>query len=86
MRKLSDYVESAAAEYWQETGRSEVDPLWIAEYFQDGGVLDDHPNQDLVAFQGLVQKALTLNLERAEKLKRLNREKAARSTKPAGKA
>ncbi len=86
MRKLSDYVESAAAEYWQETGRSEVDPLWIAEYFQDGGVLDDHPGQDLVAFQALVQKALTQNLERAEKLERLKREKAARPAKPAGKA
>ncbi len=86
MRKLSDYVESAAAEFWQETGRREIDPLWIAEYFQDGGVLDDYPGQDLVAFQALVQKALTLNLERAEKLERLNREKAARSAKPAGKA
>ncbi len=82
MRKLSDYVDAAAAEYWQETGRSEVDPLWIAEYFQDAGVMDDYPGQDLVAFHGLVQKALTLNLERAEKLARLEREKAAHGAKP----
>ncbi len=81
MRKLSDYVESAAAEYWQETGKREIEPLWIAEYFQDAGVLDDHPEQNLVAFQALVQKALTLNLERAEKVERLKRERAKRAAK-----
>ncbi len=84
MRKLSDYVESAALEYWQETGRREVEPLWIATYFQDAGVMDDHPHQDLVAFQALVQKALTLNLERAEKRERLEREKAERQGKGGG--
>ena len=73
MRKLSDYIEMAAAEYWQETGREELSPRWIAEYFQDSGVLDDYPNQDLVAFHTLVQKALTVNIERAEKLARLRR-------------
>ncbi|HEY5993663.1 MAG TPA: hypothetical protein VIU46_03585 [Gallionellaceae bacterium] len=81
MRKLSDYVETAAAEYWQETGKAELDSLWVAEFFQDCGVLDDHPNQDLVGFYALVQKALTLNLERAEKVARLEREKAGRARK-----
>ena len=81
MRKLTDYVEIAAAEYWQETGRSELDSLWIAEFFQDCGVLDDHPAQDLVGFFALVQKALTLKIERAEKLARLEREKFGRSEK-----
>ncbi|HEY6094556.1 MAG TPA: hypothetical protein VIU93_06345 [Gallionellaceae bacterium] len=71
MRKLSDYVEMAAAEYWQETGRNELDSLWAAEFYQDCGVLDDHPEQSLVGFYALVQKALTRNIERAEKLKRL---------------
>ena len=81
MRKLSDYVEMAALEYWQETGKDELAPLWIAEFFQDCGVLDDYPNQDLVDFHALVQKALTLNIERAEKLARLQQDKSSRSTK-----
>jgi len=71
MRKLSDYVEIAAEEYRQETGKDKLDSLWVAEFFQDGGVLDDHPEQDLVGFYALVQKALTRNIERAEKLARL---------------
>lgn len=75
MRKLSDYVEMAAAEYWQETGKEVLSPRWTAEYFQDSGVLDDYPRQDLVAFHELVQKALTQNIERAEKLARLRRGK-----------
>lgn len=77
MRKLTDYVEMAATEYLQETGRHELDPLWIAAFFQDSGVLDDHPRQDLVDFYALVQKALTLNVERAEKLARLQRDKSS---------
>lgn len=81
MRKLSDYVEMAAMEYWQETGKEELAPLWIAEYFQDCGVMDDHPNQDLVEFHALVQKALTVNIERAKKQARLQRNKPTRSTK-----
>ncbi|ADE11847.1 hypothetical protein [Sideroxydans lithotrophicus] len=71
MRKLSDYVEIAAEEYWQETGKDELDSLWIAEFYQDCGVLDDHPEHDLVGFYALVQKALTRNIRRAEKLARL---------------
>ena len=43
--------------------------------------MDDHPHLDVVAFLALVQKALTLNLERAAKLERLEREKAGRSRK-----
>ncbi len=81
MRKLSDYVEMAAMEYWQETGKEELAPLWIAEFFQDCGVMDDHPNQDLVEFHALVQKALTVNIERAKKQARLQRNKTSRSTK-----
>lgn len=75
MRKLSDHVEMAAAEYWQETGKEELSPHWIAEYFQDCGVLDDYPGQDLIAFHALVQKALTINVESAEKLARLRQHK-----------
>lgn len=78
MRKLSDHIEIAAAEYWRETGKAELAPRWIAEYFQDCGVMDDFPGQDLIGFHALVQKALTLHLERAEKLARLQREKSGR--------
>lgn len=67
MPNLSDYVEIAAAEYLQETGKNELDSLWVAEFFQDAGVQDDYPRQDLVAFYALVQKALTLKIEMAEK-------------------
>lgn len=81
MRKLTDYVETAAAEYWQETGKRELNPVWISEFFQDCGVLDDYPMQNLVGFFALVQKALTINVERAEKLARLQREKASRAAK-----
>lgn len=73
MRKLSDYVEMAVDEYLQETGKAELDAVWIAEFFQDGGVQDDYPQQDLVGFHALVQKALTLRLEREEKLARLRK-------------
>lgn len=55
MRKLTDYVEMAATEYLQETGKDELDSLWIAEFFQDCGVQDDYPKQDLVDFFALVQ-------------------------------
>lgn len=81
MRKLSNHVEMAAAEYWQETGKEELAPLWIAEYFQDCGVLDDYPNQDLIDFHALVQKALTVNIARAEKLARLQQDKSNSSSK-----
>lgn len=73
MRKLSDYVEQAATEYLQETGKGELDSFWVAEFFQDCGVQDDYPRQDLVNFYALVQKTLTLKIERAAKLARLMR-------------
>ncbi len=81
MRKLTDYVEIAAAEYLQETGKDELDSLWIAEFFQDCGVLDDYPTQDLVGFFALVQKALTLEVERTEKRARMQQDQSRRSTK-----
>jgi len=81
MRKLTDYVEVAATEYWHETGSEELDSVWIAEFFQDSGVLDDFPKQDLVDFYALVQKALTIKIERAEKLVRLQLDKSARTIK-----
>jgi len=81
MRKLTEYVEMAAAEYLQETGKEVLDSVWIAEFFQDCGVQDDHPDQDLVAFYALVQKALTLRIERARKRERLQQERSGRSAK-----
>lgn len=79
MTKLSDYVEMAAAEYWRETGKRELDSVWLAEFYQDCGVQDDHPQANVVAFYGLVQKELTQQIERAEKLARLEYEKSHRS-------
>ena len=75
MPKLSEYVEMAANEYLQETGRDELDAHWIAEFFQDGGVQDDYPQQDLVAFSAMVQKELTKKSERAGKQARSQLEK-----------
>ena len=79
MRKLTDYVEMAATDYLQETGKDELDSVWIAEFFQDCGVQDDYPRQDLVDFYALVQKALTIKIETAEKLARLQQDKSNRS-------
>jgi hypothetical protein len=81
MRKLSEYVEMAAEEYLLETGRAELDSLWLAEFFQDGGVMDDFPAQNLIGFYALVQKALTLRIEKAEKLARLQQERIDRAAK-----
>lgn len=78
MYKISDHVEMAANEYLQETGKGELDALWLAEYFRDC-VQDDFPGQDVVAFFALVQKLLTLMIERAEKVARLQQEKSGRS-------
>jgi hypothetical protein len=76
--KLSDYVEIAAAEYIRETGRDELDPRWIAEFFQDNGVLEFYPRQDLVAFCALVQKAVAKYADRAGKQARLHAERMTR--------
>ena len=81
MRKLSEYVEMAATEYLQETGKAELNAHWIAEFFQDNGVQDDYPQQDLIAFCTLVQKALTIKSERASKQMRLQLDKAIRLVK-----
>ena len=78
MYKISDHVEMAANEYLQETGKGELDALWLAEYFRDC-VQDDFPEQDLVAFFALVQKSLALIIEKAEKLARLQQDKSNRS-------
>jgi len=72
MPKLSEYVDLAATQYLQETGRIELDAHWAAEFFQDAGVLDDYPRQDLVAFHALVQKALVERAERADKQTRFH--------------
>lgn len=78
MYKISDHVEMAANEYLQETGKGELDALWLAEYFQDC-VQDDFPGKNLVDFFALVQKSLTLMIDRAEKLARLQQDKSSRS-------
>jgi len=75
MPKLSEYVEMAANEYLQETGKDELDAHWIAEFFQDSGVQDDFPRQDLIAFAAMVQKALTKKSERAGKQTRFQLDK-----------
>lgn len=75
MRKLSEYVDMAATEYLRETGNIELDARWVAEFFQDQGVLDDYPLLDLVSFGNLVQKALVVKSERAGKQARQHIEK-----------
>ena len=56
-----------------------MDAHWIAEFFQDNGVQDDYPRQDLIAFYALVQKALTIKSERARKQAHLQLDKAIRA-------
>ena len=68
MPKLSEYVESAASEYFADTGEVELSARWIAEYFQDAGVADEYPDQDLIKFHDMVQKTLTLKAELARKV------------------
>jgi hypothetical protein len=75
MTKLSDYVEIAAMEYLLETGSDELDARWIAEFYQDSGVQDDYPRQNLVAFSAMVQKELTRQSERAGKQTRFQLDK-----------
>lgn len=82
MAKLTDYAKTAATEYWQDTGRSELDPHWAAEFFQDSGVQDDYPRQDIIAFHAMVQKELTEMTERAAKQAHLQLDKITRSARP----
>lgn len=65
--KLSEYVETAAREYLQETASDQLDACWVAEFFTDAGVQDAYPRQDLVGFAALVQKALAEKSEKAGK-------------------
>jgi hypothetical protein len=65
MPKLTDYVKMAAEEYIRERGNTELEARWIAEFFQDSGVQEAFPRQDLVAFANMVQKELTKEDERA---------------------
>lgn len=81
MPKLSEYVEMAATQYLQETGNVELDAYWIAEFFQDGGVQDEYPQQDLIAFSDQVQKALIRKSERAQKQTHLQLDKIIRFVK-----
>jgi len=77
MPKLSEYVANAASEFFAETGSVELDARWIAEFFQNAGVADEYPNQDLIIFYDMVQKALTLKAELARKLAEAQIEKLA---------
>lgn len=76
--KLSDFVELAATEYLRDTGRIDLDPRWIAAYFADSGVAEAYPQQNLVAFAALVQKALDVRAERADKVARHHLERIGR--------
>ena len=77
MPKLSEHVSNAASEYFADTGNVELNARWVAEYFQDAGVADEYPNQDLIVFYDLVQKELTLKAELARKLAKQQIEKIA---------
>lgn len=81
MPKLTEYADMAATEYLLETGKTDLDPLWVAEFFQDAGVQNDYPRQDLVAFGAMVQKELTKRSERAGKQARSEVEKVIRFVK-----
>ena len=70
--KLSEYVEIASREYLNETGKTILDSRWVAEFFQDSGVLDEYPRQDLVAFADLVQKSLTRHYETTRRQRQLS--------------
>jgi hypothetical protein len=82
MPKLSDYVQTAATEYLLEMGNAELDALWAAEFFQDSGVLEEYPHQNMVAFYNMVQKELTRRADRAEKQTRMKLEKISWFPKP----
>ena len=81
MLKLTDYTKMAADEYVQEVGSTELNARWIAEFFQDCGVQDAYPRQDLVAFAEMVQKELTKKEERATKNANFQLDKILRDVK-----
>lgn len=82
MHKLTDYVKMAAEEYLEETGDTDLNAHWIAEFFQDSGMLEAYPRQDLIAFAEMVQKELTKYDERATKKMHLILNKTIRAIKP----
>jgi hypothetical protein len=67
MLKLTDYARMAASEYVQEAGHTELDARWIAEFFEESGIMEAYPEQNLIPFADMVQKELTKNAERANK-------------------
>lgn len=81
MPKLTDYADMAATEYFLETGKIDLAPVWIAQFFVDAGVQRDYPRQDLVAFAAMVQKELNKRSERAGKQARAEVEKVIRVVK-----
>jgi hypothetical protein len=81
MPKLSQYIEQAATEYLQEKGAAELDACWVAEFFQDSGLVDEYPRQNLITFFALVQKALTIRSERAAQETQRHLEKAGHGRK-----
>ena len=81
MPKLSEYVKMAADEYARERGDSEPGARWIADFFQECGVQDEYPRQDLVAFAALVQKELNRQNEHDAKKARLQLDKMIRRLK-----
>lgn len=81
MLKLTDYARMAADEYLKEEGKTELNACWIAEFFQDSGVQDAYPRQDLVAFANIVQKELTRKNEQAIKKTSFHLDKIIRRVK-----
>ena len=81
MHKLSDYIKMAAEAYFEETGNIELNAYWIAEFFQDYGVQDVYPHQNLVNFAKMVQKELLRNEEQAAKKARFHLDKIIHSIK-----
>lgn len=78
MPKLSDYVQAAATEYLQDRGNIELDTIWAAEFFQDSGLLEEHPRQNMVEFYNMVQKELNRRADHAGKQARMKLEKISR--------
>lgn len=81
MHKLSDFIKMAAETYFEETRNNELNAHWIAEFFQDCGVQDAYPRQDLVNFAEMVQKELTKNDEQATKKTHFQLDKIIRAIK-----
>lgn len=81
MLKLTDYAKMAASEYVQEAGHSELDARWIAEFFEESGVMEAYPEQNLIPFADMVQKELTKNAERANKNMLRTLDRIARGTR-----